>query len=87
VVILALIVLILAIGIVVLQDRKVNRAQTDRATAAATERPQAMEPKVSGRERCKQKCSAIHKGYIYKAPQASENTGSSYAASELCDCI
>jgi hypothetical protein len=87
VVILAFIVLILVIGAVVLQDRKLNRAQADRATAATTERPQTVEPKVSGRERCKQKCSAIHKGYIYKAPQGSETERSSHAASELCDCI
>ena len=85
--VLVVIVLILLIAGVILQDQKSRQTQTDRTIAAPTERSKTVDPKVSSRERCRQKCSAIHKGYIYKAPQHPEASGSSPAASELCDCI
>jgi len=87
VVILVVIVLILLIAGVVLQDRKSRQTQTDRTSAAPMERSKTADPKVSGRERCRQKCSAVHKGYIYKAPHDPEASGNSHAGSELCDCI
>ena len=84
--ILAAIVLLLLVVAGFLQTRKWDQAREDRATAT-TKQVRAGQPGALGRERCKQKCSSIHKGYVYRARQDLDSAGSSHVEPEYCGCV
>lgn len=85
--ILAAILLLLLAVAGLLQARKWGQAREDHPSATAPERLRALQPGAAGRERCKQKCSALHKGYVYRAQQNLESSGSPHVEPEFCGCV
>jgi hypothetical protein len=76
--------LLLAVaGVVYMDQREQARAQR----AKAGERARSATSGPSGRERCMQKCAAVHKGYIYRAEQRVEDAGRSRIVPEACRCL
>jgi len=80
----AIALLLLAVAGVVYMDQR-DQARAQRAKGA--ERTRAATPAPSGRERCMQKCAAVHKGYIYRAEQRVEDAGRSRIVPEACRCL
>jgi hypothetical protein len=76
--------LLLAVAGVVYMDQR-EQAREQRAKAA--ERLRSATPRPSGRERCMQKCAAVHKGYIYRAEQRVEASERSQVVPEVCRCL
>lgn len=80
----AIALFLLAIAGVVYMDQR-EQAREQRTKAA--ERARSAAPPPSGRERCMQKCAAVHKGYIYRAEQRIEESGRSRVVPEACRCL
>ena len=55
-----------------------SRAEEDRAVAVVTEPARPVKTGPSRRERCKQKCAAVQKGYVYRGRHGGEP--------EYCGC-
>jgi hypothetical protein len=78
----------LALGIAgVLTLGKPDQAQERRATQPAQKQQQSSAPTRSGREACKQQCSAIRKGYVYRAERRLDSSSSQIIEPEACRCV
>ena len=79
---------VLLLGIVgLLQIGKWDQWQERRAAQPAPQERRSSAPKRSAREACRQQCSAIHKGYVYRAEQPVDGTGGQTIEPEVCRCV
>jgi hypothetical protein len=78
----------LALGIAgVLMIGKPLQTQERRAAQPAQKQQQSSAPKRSGSEACRQQCSALRKGYVYRAERRLDGGGGQVIEPEVCRCV
>ena len=85
-IVVAIALLVLAVAGFV-QTSKPEPVREHPAAAATMSRLRSVAPKAVGRERCMQRCAAIHKGYVYGAEQHLGGVGSPVVQPEVCSCV